>query len=302
MKPLPKFYTEINTDNNLRKKSAEHPYQEGLTLNSGAQHKADETEWLDHVSENVFSGDALPWSSYHAQSAQKSTRAKCEIALLPLFSNSSENPYMVQHAMKIIMNSTAYLNPDQTPVFTADQPLFCLAKQIQWKFPEDFGSKKLLVFFGDLHLEKQSMAVLGNLLKGSGWVKLLEDAKILTSGVAESALSASHIKKSRYAHEVTLAALYTLKKEAYDSRCIYDELDYNAWCDKMKEKSIMFYFWDLVMQIQQILFQLVKSLRTGNWDLYVDSIKLLIAWFFVFDHPNYSIGHYSRVTSSHVFW
>ena len=50
----------------------------------------------------------------------------------------------------------------------------------------------------------------------------------------------------------------------------------------------MFCFWDLVMQIQQILFQLVKSLRSGKWDLYVDSIKLLIAWFFVFDHPNYA--------------
>ena len=261
-----------------------------------AQHKADETKWLDQVSDNIFSSDASSWSSYHAKSIERTSRAKCITALLPLLSNHSADPFMVQHAMRTIINSTAYLNPGQTPVCTADQPLYCLVKQIQWKFPNEFGPEKLLVLFGDLHLEKQTMAVLGNLLKDSGWVNVLEDAKVLPSGVAESVLSASHIKKSRHAHEVTLAALYVLKKEAYNARCLYDELDFEQWCIKMKEKSVMFYYWDLVMQLQQILFQFVKSLRTGNWELYVNSVKLLIGWFFIFDHPNYA-----RWVSIHLY-
>ena len=58
----------------------------------------------------------------------------------------------------------------------------------------------------------------------------------------------------------------------------------------------MFYFWDLVMQLQQIFFQLVKSLRLGNWELYVNSVKSILAWFFIFDHPNYA-----RWVSIHLY-
>ena len=72
------------------------------------------------------------------------------------------------------------------------------------------------------------MAALGDFLNHSGWIEVLIDAGVMTSGVAESLLSASHIKKTRYAHEVTLSALYTLKKEAYDSRCFYHDLDLNS--------------------------------------------------------------------------
>ena len=36
----------------------------------------------------------------------------------------------------------------QIPVVTFDLPLFALAKQIQWTWPESYGEDKLVVMFG----------------------------------------------------------------------------------------------------------------------------------------------------------
>jgi hypothetical protein len=38
-----------------------------------------------------------------------------------------------------------FLNPDQTPIITADQPLFVLAKQIQWEWDTVYGEGKYVV-------------------------------------------------------------------------------------------------------------------------------------------------------------
>ncbi len=40
--------------------------------------------------------------------------------------------------------------------FTVDQPLFAIAKNIQWKWPLDYGEDKFLIMFGGLHIEMQA--------------------------------------------------------------------------------------------------------------------------------------------------
>ena len=43
---------------------------------------------------------------------------------------------------------------------TAHQPLFALAKEIQWLIPDVLGEDKLLVLMGDLHSEMTFMTCL----------------------------------------------------------------------------------------------------------------------------------------------
>ena len=64
---------------------------------------------------------------------------------------------MIKHSMDIVKTSVQYLNPGQIPVLAADQPLFALAKQIQWTWPATHGEDKFVIIFGGLHIE---MAVL----------------------------------------------------------------------------------------------------------------------------------------------
>ena len=64
---------------------------------------------------------------------------------------------MTKHSMDIVKKSVQYLNPGQIPVLAADQPLFALAKQIQWTWPATHGEDQFVIMFEGLHIE---MAVL----------------------------------------------------------------------------------------------------------------------------------------------
>ena len=47
--------------------------------------------------------------------------------------------------MNIIGNAVDHINNGQEPVTTFDQPLYTIAKQIQWNWPERFMVKKSLL-------------------------------------------------------------------------------------------------------------------------------------------------------------
>ena len=70
--------------------------------------------------------------------------------------------------MNIIKKSINALNPGQISVVGFDQPLFAIAKQIKWTWPDLCGENKIVIMFGGLHVEKKLLIVLGKLLEGSG--------------------------------------------------------------------------------------------------------------------------------------
>ena len=101
--------------------------------------------------------DWISWSAYHA-SIQDTVMPPAAInALLPLFLDSAHSIAMIKHSMTIVQAAVQHVNPSQIPVLTADQPLFALAKQIQWTWPSTFGEGHFVIMFGGLHIE---MAIL----------------------------------------------------------------------------------------------------------------------------------------------
>lgn len=103
---------------------------------------------------------------------------------------------MIKHSMNIVKQSVNHLNPEQTPVVALDQPLFAVAKEIQWYYPETHGEDKFVVMFGGLHIEQAFLKVLGDWLDGSGWTAALAEGNVATAGTAESFLKASNIVKT----------------------------------------------------------------------------------------------------------
>ena len=99
--------------------------------------------------------------------------------------------------MDVLKKAIKFLNPAQIPVMAVDQPLFALAKMVQWKWPDTHGEDKYVVMFGGLHLEMALWSTLGDLLEGSGWTSALVEAEIASSGVAESFLKTSHLTRTR---------------------------------------------------------------------------------------------------------
>jgi len=118
---------------------------------------------------------------------------------------------MIQHSMKIVKEGVAYVTPDQTPVIAMDQPLFAIAKQIQWGKADLYGEEKYVVMLGGLHVKVASSKMVWHWLDKSGWDSALVQADITTRGRADGILKAAHITRSRYVHQVSACALYILQ-------------------------------------------------------------------------------------------
>ena len=60
---------------------------------------------------------------------------------------------MIKHAITVVMKVVEHLNPGQTAVNVFDQPLFALAKEIQWRHPDTMGDDRVVIMLGGLHIE-----------------------------------------------------------------------------------------------------------------------------------------------------
>ena len=85
--------------------------------------------------------------------------------MLPLFTESPFNLAMVWLELKVTRQVIDHINPGQTPVFGANQPIFTLAKKLQWKNHEtENGEGSFLVSLGAMHIEKMLWSVSGDWL------------------------------------------------------------------------------------------------------------------------------------------
>ena len=136
--------------------------------------------------------------------------------LLSLFPDEAKSVPMIQHSMNVIKKATEHLNPGQVPVIAVDQPLYSVAKKIQWNWPESHGEQHFVFILGGLHIEMAALSVLGDWLEDSGWTSALIQVNIASPGVVNSFLKGSNVKRTRRAHQVTAASLYSLLTQAYD--------------------------------------------------------------------------------------
>lgn len=164
-----------------------------------------ESHWVTHAltkldNETISAADHVAWAAYHSNNQHQPNDTEdlpAITALLPLFYEKAATPAMIKHGMDVIREATSFLNPGQIPVVALDQPLFALAKSVQWKWPDKYGEDKYVIMFGGLHLEMALWSTVGDLLEGSGWTNILTDADVASSGVADGFLKASHLTRTR---------------------------------------------------------------------------------------------------------
>ena len=120
-----------------------------------------------------------------------------------MFTESTHTLAMIQHAVNVARSAVQHINRGQVPVITADQPLFALAKEIQWWLLSTPGEDNFVVVLGRLHIEMAAFKVLGKWLSGSGWTETLVAAGVASPSTADSFLSTSHLTEMRRAHQIT---------------------------------------------------------------------------------------------------
>ena len=85
---------------------------------------------------------SLNWSAHHA-TINRGLASEVSIAApLPLLCEHAYYVATERYVMDKIKETLTYLNPDQIPVITADQPICAILKQVQWQWPEQYGEGK----------------------------------------------------------------------------------------------------------------------------------------------------------------
>ena len=151
----------------------------------------------------------MSWSAFHScrDDCSSSDPPTATSSLLPLFQEDAATVAMVRHSLDVIKKLVDITNPGQSPVVTVDQPVFAIAKNVQWKWPLEYGEAKIVMMFGGLHIELAVLKTLGDLLKCSGWTSALVHAGVATASIADSLLTAAHITRTRRSHQITACVL-----------------------------------------------------------------------------------------------
>lgn len=94
------------------------------------------------------------------------------------------------------------------------------------------------MMLGGLHIEMATFRILGDWLEDSGWII---NANIAGSGVADSFLKMSDLKRTRHAHHLTAVALHILKCKGCSTYKVsipkgVTAMDFQQWCRSMAKK------------------------------------------------------------------
>ena len=99
-----------------------------------------------------------------------------------------------------------------------------------------------------------ALRMLGHWLDDSDRVQCLVQSGVATAGVADSFVHASNVKRERYAHTITAAALFICMKRCYQR--FYDELLQNyvktfaEWRADSEAVSVQFQYWSTALQLE----------------------------------------------------
>lgn len=86
---------------------------------------------------------------------------------------------------------------------------------------------------------------------------------------------------------MSIVALNILLLETFEKEEDKDDSDFFEWIENKRKQSPQFQYWITVMELEAILLQFVKSLRTADIDEYVLIMESMCPWYLLTDHTHY---------------
>ena len=60
------------------------------------------------------------------------------------------------------------------------------------------------------------------------------------------------------------------------------------WVSEQKSKSAMSYYWHVIIKLEALLFMFVKSVRMGNFEMFISCLEQIAPLIFSLDHTHYA--------------
>lgn len=166
------------------------------------EEKKKEKQWAQYLLSKLGDESVTPEDTFNVGSVSTNRTVRRNIASL----NWTFAPFLWRGS-----NSSDSETPnerheagDQFPKSRPDSSVYswstslCVSKMVQWKWPASHGEYGYAVVLGRLSIEMALRSVLGDLLGGFGWTAALTEAKVASSGEADSFLKTVHLTRTRY--------------------------------------------------------------------------------------------------------
>ena len=117
LEDISKLYTAGNTETETRSVNASTVGEKRIKDQSKVRNKT---------------AEAISWSAFHAARQTQVTPNLQALYCLFFSPDCAHSVTMISHTIAFISKAVEYLSPGQIVVIACDQPLFALAKTIQW--------------------------------------------------------------------------------------------------------------------------------------------------------------------------
>ncbi|KAK3751920.1 hypothetical protein QZH41_007937 [Actinostola sp. cb2023] len=249
------------------------------------------------------------------------------IGYCPMINGSSTKYSTIYTVLKHAQMISATLGQADI-VITFDLAIYMKAKQIQWRYPEEFSD--LVVRMGGYHIALNYLSLLGKKYLNTGLDDVLIESGVYAAGTISVLMKGKSYNRGVRAHKLAMEALFRLMWRAFvqwysnthaDSHndngtliqniadCVkvvenkghvsqqvkvleveVTELTslFEAFKSEARAKSKMFAFLEQYGSMVNALLQFIKAERTGNWDLHLSAVATMLPHFFAMDRPNYA--------------
>ena len=146
--------------------------------------------------------------------------------------------------------------------------------------PETLGSGKYLSILGGLYTEQSALVMHGEIIKGNGLEKIFSnDLSIIGTSTVKDV---NDIKRAHYCLQVAACPVFRKLKDAYvQSKSLSPILD---WLEHRSKEREMYLYWKLILDFQVLVLVFIRSIREGNFYVYIKSPILLCKWYSGLDH------------------
>ena len=151
------------------------------------------------------------WSGFNSM-LFPSTTQPIVIGYCPMINGSSTELNTVYTVMKKAQNICSSLQ-QRDMVITFDLAIYAKAKQIQWKFPEEFSDT--VIRMGGFHIALNFLAVLGKKYQNSGLEDVLIESGAYGSGSVMALMKGKSYNQGVRAHKLAMEALFRLMWQSF---------------------------------------------------------------------------------------
>ena len=271
----------------------------------------DQLSWVSLVADHVSDGDVdmectcpLSFVAFECKkdaevqgmAAGRETVENDQIinCILPVLEQEAHSVSLEYHLLLLFKKYSSYINPDQTVVMCADQPLYAIHKQLQWQHSNKFlktnsTAANVFFFLGPMHIEQVMYQITGQLVTGTGFDDALKAAGLDIVGIVKALTDAKNLKRARYAGHLIASVIQCLLVDAYSKEI--DEstrqlIQFDVWLKQKTDTNSMYYKGILNHLINLNL--LIKSIRVADFDLFTAVLEEACPLIFALDHTHYS--------------